>query len=61
MQCGRPLESLQYIVRLISSTTTSASLEVRCTVDPAVYERRIKVAGNEMESIDIERDGFHGE
>ena len=30
-------------------------------MDPAVYERKIKVAGNEMKSIDIERDGFHGE
>ena len=58
---GRPLESLEVIVSLIASTTTSTGLEVRCAVDPATYERGIRVADEGMDAIDIVSDEFHGE
>lgn len=58
---GRPLESLEVIVSLIAPATTSTGLEVRCAVDPATYERGIRVADEEMDAIDIVRDEFHGE
>ena len=58
---GRPLVSLEVIVSLIASTTTSKGLEVRCAVDPAVYERGIRVSDEEMDAIEIDRNEFHGE
>ena len=58
---GRPLESLEVIVSLIESTTTRSGLEVRCAVDGREYERGIRVGDDEMGSIDIVRDDFHGE
>lgn len=58
---GRPLVSLEVIVSLIASTTTSTGLEVRCAVDPTTYERGIRVTDEEMGSIDIVRDDFHGD
>ena len=53
--------SLEVIVSLIASTTTSTGLEVRCAVDEATYERGIRVTDEEMGAIDIVRDDFHGD
>lgn len=58
---GRPPGSLEAMVSLIAPATTSTGLEVRCAVDPATYERGIRVADGEMDAIDIVRDEFHGE
>ena len=56
---GKPLASLQVIIDLISSTTTSTGLEVHARLDPGVYEKGIKVTDAELAAVNITRDQFH--
>ena len=58
---GRPLETIAVIINLISSTTTQTGLKVKCTLDTKQYESGIKIDDEELEGINIQRDGFHGE
>ena len=58
---GRPLDSLGTIVNLIASTTTKKGLKIKVDVDYLDYETGIKVGDNEMASLNITRDTFHGE
>ena len=48
------------IVNLISNTRTKAGLNVRCVLDRKNYPREIKVTDEQMASIKITRDNFHG-
>ena len=57
---GRPLETLQMIVELISSTTTSTGLKVLCAVDHNTYPRGLKVSDEELEGVNIIRYEFCG-
>lgn len=57
---GRPLETLEMIVELISSTTTSTGLKVQCTVDHTIYPRGLKVSDEELEGVNIVRNEFCG-
>ena len=57
---GRPLETLQMIVELISSTTTSTGLKVQCAVDHNTYPRGLKVSDEELEGVNIIRYEFCG-
>ena len=57
---GRPLETLEMIVDLISSTTTTTGLKVKCTVDHAIYPKGIKVSDTEIDGINIIRNEFCG-
>ncbi|MGH8302558.1 MAG: ISAzo13 family transposase [Steroidobacteraceae bacterium] len=56
---GKPLESLQVIIDLISSTTTSTGLEVHARLDPGQYENAIKVTDEQLAVVNIKRDPFH--
>ncbi len=56
---GKPLESLQVIIDLISSTTTSTGLKVYARVDPGEYVKGIKVTDAEIAAVNIVRDRFH--
>ncbi len=56
---GRPLESLEVIIDLIASTTTSTGLKVYARLDPGDYEKGIKVSDAELGSLNIIRDQFH--
>jgi Rhodopirellula transposase DDE domain len=56
---GKPLESLQVIIDLIGSTTTSTGLKVYARLDPGRYEKGITVTDRELAAVNIERDGFH--
>ncbi len=56
---GRPLESLEVIIDLIASTTTSTGLKVYARLDPGDYEKGIKVSDAELASLNIIRDQFH--
>ncbi|MDQ2759358.1 MAG: ISAzo13 family transposase, partial [Actinomycetota bacterium] len=56
---GKPLESLEVIIDLISSTTTSTGLEVHARLDPGHYEKGIKVSDQELAAVNIERHPFH--
>lgn len=58
---GRPLESVEAIVSLIAATTNDGGLKVRCDVDTRTYEAGVKVTDDEMESLDLERNGWHGD
>jgi hypothetical protein len=58
---GRPLESRAAIVSLIASTRTSKGLIVNAVLDETSYEKGIKVSDEEMESLSITRENFHGE
>ncbi len=58
---GKPLISHQVIVQLIGSTSTETGLKVHCQIDGNLYPRGIKVTAQEMRSINITPDRFHGE
>ncbi len=56
---GRPLESLQVIIDLIGSTTTSTGPKVYARLDPGEYAKGIKVTVAELAAVNIVRDDFH--
>jgi len=58
---GKPLVSHQVIVNLIAATTTKAGLRVHAEVDSGKYPKGVKVSDEEVASIRIERDKFHGD
>ena len=58
---GTPLLTHATIVDLIASTTTRAGLTVKCVLDEKQYPRKIQVTDEQMASINIKRDGFHGD
>lgn len=58
---GQPLTSYEVIVNLISSTKTETGLRVYAAIDNHHYELKQKVSDEEMRSLNLERDGFHGE
>lgn len=58
---GRPLVSRQVVVNLIGSTTTVTGLRIKAALDENAYASGIKVSDEELASLAIERDTFHGE
>jgi Rhodopirellula transposase DDE domain len=56
---GRPLESLQVIIDLIGSTTTSTGLKIYARLDPGHYAKGIKVTDAELAAVNIVGDEFH--
>ena len=58
---GKPLESLQTIIDLIGSTTTSSGLKVYARLDPGEYEKGIKVTDKQIAAVNITRHEFHGD
>jgi hypothetical protein len=56
-----PLVSYRVIVDLIAATTTKAGLTVKCELDGAHYPKGVAVSKQQMDSINITRDAFHGE
>ena len=58
---GRPLESLEVVVNLIASTTTTKGLRVRAAVDTDEYPTGIKVESATMAALHLTPDKFHGE
>ncbi len=58
---GKPLTSRLAVVELISSTTTTTGLTVRCELDTRAYATALKVTEAEFESLNIERADFHPE
>ncbi len=57
---GRPLETLETIVELISSTTTESGLKVQYAVDHNIYPRGIKITDEELKGVNIVRNEFCG-
>jgi hypothetical protein len=58
---GRPLVSRQVVVNLIGSTTTRTGLHIQAKLDENAYTPGIKVSDQELATLAIERDEFHGE
>lgn len=58
---AKPLTSLEVIIELLSSTTTKEGLTVTAVVDKNTYPTGIKVSDEEIDSLNITRDSFHGE
>jgi hypothetical protein len=58
---GRPLTSREVVVNLIGSTTTNQGLQIRATLDENTYAPGIKVSDEELATLAIERNDFHGE
>jgi hypothetical protein len=63
-ECGnlsRYQYSYQVIVSLIASTKTEKGLNVTCELDSRTYDTGIKITEEEMETINLEKNYFHGE
>ena len=58
---GKPLLSHAAIVNLISATRTSTGLRVRCVLDTDPYPPKVAVSNQQMASIRLQRDEFHGD
>lgn len=58
---GKPLVSHEAIVNLIAATTTRKGLKVQAEIDSGQYPTGIKVTDEELETIRILREDFHGE
>ena len=58
---GRPLESLEVVVNLIASTTTTKGLRVRAALDTDEYPTGVKVDDATMAALRLTPDEFHGE
>jgi hypothetical protein len=56
-----PLVDYETIFNLISSTKTSTGLQVSCYLDYSSYQTGIKLSKEQISSINIVRDDFHGE
>ena len=55
---GKPLRSIQIILKLIGSTTTQTGLKIQADLDKRKYPTKIKVSDQEMEKINLCRHGF---
>ena len=58
---GRPLVSREVVVNLIGHTTTRTGLTIRSALDENPYPTGREVTNQQMESLAIKRDKFHGE
>jgi hypothetical protein len=58
---GRPLTSLDVIVRLIGATTTDKGLKVKAALDRRKYPAGIKVTDAELADVNLMPDTFRGE
>ena len=58
---AKPLISYRVIVELIGATTTQTGLAVRCELDEKIYPKGILISDEQMQTLNISRDDFHGE
>lgn len=58
---GRPLLSRAVVVNLIAHTTTSKGLHIKASLDTQSYPLGIKVTNEELNSVNITPNQFHGE
>jgi hypothetical protein len=58
---GRPLISPALVVNLIGNTTTIEGLHITAALDENTYAPGIKASDEELATLAIERDEFHGE
>lgn len=58
---GKPLLTHATIVNLIANTSTKSGLTVHCMLDKKHYPPKVEVTDEQMASIKIKHDPFHGE
>jgi Rhodopirellula transposase. len=58
---GQPLYDLATVVNLISHTSTSQGLRVRCAVDDTEYEKGIKLTDADLVDVQLKPHPWHGE
>lgn len=58
---GEPLRDYETVVHLIARTTTAKGLSVTCRLDRRKYPTGRKVSDEEMKSVNMKRNRFHGE
>ncbi len=58
---GRPLVSREVVVNLIGHTTTRTGLEIHAELNENRYPTGREVTEQQMESLSLKRDKFHGE
>lgn len=58
---GRPLETRETVVQLISNTRTKTGLEIKAILDNNIYEKGKLVDEAEMLNINQRQNDFHGE
>ena len=58
---GRPVVSREVVVNLIGHTTTKTGLAIRSELDENRYPTGREVTAQQMESLAIKQDKFHGE
>ena len=58
---GQPLISYAVILSLIAATTTTTGLTVESYLDTNTYPPGLKVTDEEMHTLHLRRDAFHGE
>ncbi len=58
---GRPLVSIETIVNLIGATKTKKGLRIKTSVDTNEYANGIKITDQEIKTLALEREEFHGE
>jgi transposase len=58
---GKPLISVEAVIKLISNTSTTKGLKIVCVEDSKNYELGTKVTDDELAEINIKRDAFHGD
>jgi hypothetical protein len=58
---GKPRVRYAVILQLIAATTTEAGLTVQCQLDTTSYPLARKISDQEMATLSIRPDSFHGE
>jgi len=58
---GRPLLTHATIVKLIANTRTATGLKVRCILDTRRYPKEVRVTDEQMETVRLKPDAFHGD
>jgi hypothetical protein len=58
---GKPLHTLETIINLIASTTTSTGLEVYARLDERGYPDKIRVSDDAIQAVNLHGDSFHPE
>jgi hypothetical protein len=58
---AKPLISRETVVNLIANTKTKAGLKIQAALDHNLYQTGVKVSGSDFDSINIQKDDFHGE
>jgi hypothetical protein len=58
---GRPITSHEVMVNLIANTRTEAGLKIQAAIDSSIYPTGVKVSDQDMKTLSIEKNDFHGE